>query len=413
MFRRILRARPIAERPLFLWESREIGNPFPLYDEFRRAAPIVKVRSTSGYKAWIATRFDAAASILKDPRLMVDHRKQASAFRNTVERVVMRSLGLHGLSLVTSDGLEHERLRSGLHEAFTGQIFRSVSLYAEQMSDELIDRLVAKGSVDFISDFARPFPLLVLSELIGIPLHLREELQKLVLPIFSFLTSDRNIILKLSHGLRIKRFVDEIIQYRRRRPDERVLTRLIAASSDGVLTGDELVVMVILLLFAGHETTANLIGNGVNALIENPEQFDLLRSQPQHVDAAVGELLRFASPIEHGMARYIPEDIEIGGILIPRGEIAVALLSAASRDERVFKNPDSLDITRRNTQRLGFGLGSHVCPGAAFARMEAGFVLRGLVSRVKNVKLAVPRDTLQWWGAVGLRGIKALPVSLS
>ena len=185
-----------------------------------------------------------------------------------------------------------------------------------------------------------------------------------------------------------------------------------AAEAGEKLDESELVAMVFLLLVAGHETTVNLIGNGMLALLEHTDQWEKLRNDPSLIRQAVEELLRFTSPAEMSTERYPREDVTVGGVMIPRGEMVFAVIASANRDERQFRDPDSLDITREPNRHLAFGLGTHFCLGASLARLEAQTAIDTLMRRVPDLRLAVPARALRWRRGLIVRGLEALPVAV-
>jgi len=212
---------------------------------------------------------------------------------------------------------------------------------------------------------------------------------------------------------RLMGFFDSLLKLRKREPDEGLITALVAAEQAGdSLSPDELLAMLFLLLFAGHETTVNLIGSGLVALLDNPEQLELLKTQPTLAESAVEELLRFTNPVQFGASRIALEDIELGGITIEKSSVVVAMLSSANRDEVVFADPERLDIARDPNRHLGFGLGIHFCLGAPLARMEGRIAFNKLLERFPKIRLAVPRDQIRWRSSPVFRGLQSLPVCL-
>jgi cytochrome P450 PksS len=192
------------------------------------------------------------------------------------------------------------------------------------------------------------------------------------------------------------------------------VSALIQAEEGGNrLSEDELVAMVLLLLVAGHETTVNLIASGVLALLEHPDQMEKLRRDPALIRSAVEELLRFTSPVDFATERYAREDVTIGGVTIPRGEMVHVVLGSANRDERYFPNPDSLDVTREPNKHLAFGLGAHFCLGAPLARLEGQLAINTLLRRMPDLRLAVAPGGLRWRRGLLLRGLESLPVSIA
>ena len=212
---------------------------------------------------------------------------------------------------------------------------------------------------------------------------------------------------------RLMGFLESLLKLRRHEPDGGLITALVAAEQAGdSLSPDECLAMLFLLLFAGHETTVNLIGNGMLALIDNPEQLTALIGQPMLAESAVEELLRFTNPVQFGASRVALVDLELGGVTIKKGNVVVAMLSSANRDESVFASPESLDISRSPNRHLGFGLGIHFCLGAPLARMEGRIAFNKLLARFPNIRLAVPRDSIRWRASPVFRGLKSLPVYL-
>ena len=197
-------------------------------------------------------------------------------------------------------------------------------------------------------------------------------------------------------------------------PRDDLVTALIEARESGdELSEDELLGMISLLLIAGHETTVNLIGNGMLSLIEHPDQMDRLRNDPTLIKTAVEELLRYNGPLGTATERYARVDVEIAGTTIPRGERVFAVLASANRDERQFDRPDILDLSREPNRHLAFGLGVHYCLGAPLARLEGQIAINTFLRRVPNVRLAIPRNTLKWRPGLVLHGLKSLPLLIA
>jgi cytochrome P450 PksS len=210
----------------------------------------------------------------------------------------------------------------------------------------------------------------------------------------------------------LMRYIRKIIKKRRAKPQDDLVSALVGAEEAGdTLSEDELLAMIFLLLLAGYETTANLIGNGTLALLEHPDQMEKLRNDPGLIKPAVEELLRYGSPVELAITRYAREDVTLAGVTIPRGAGVLAAIASANRDERQFANPDSLDITREPNKHLSFGLGMRFCLGAALARMEGQIAMSTLLRRLPDLRLAVPVSAVRWRRGLMLRGLEALPVA--
>jgi cytochrome P450 PksS len=207
------------------------------------------------------------------------------------------------------------------------------------------------------------------------------------------------------------RYLRRFFKVRRRDPRDDLASALIQAEESGdKLSEDELLAMVFLLLVAGHETTVNLIGSGVLALLEHPSQLEKLRAEPTLMKSAVEELLRYTAPVFMATERYAREDVTLHGVTIPRGEMTLGVIGSANRDETVFENPDTLDITREPNRHLSFGQGIHFCLGAPLARMEAQIAVGTLLRRMPELRLKVAPDKLRWRPSMILRGLDSLPV---
>jgi cytochrome P450 PksS len=220
------------------------------------------------------------------------------------------------------------------------------------------------------------------------------------------------MLLVVPHGLAFLRYIRRLIRAKREAPGDDLLTELVRAEEAGdAMSEDELVAMAFLLLVAGHETTVNLIGNGVLALLEHPDQLARLRAEPELIRPAVEELLRYGSPVETATERFAREDVSVAGVTIPRGALVYAALASANRDERQFPDPDRLDLAREPNRHLAFGLGPHFCLGAPLARLEGQVAVAALVRRVAEFRLAAPRGAVRWRRGLVVRGVEALPLA--
>jgi len=214
-------------------------------------------------------------------------------------------------------------------------------------------------------------------------------------------------------GRRLVRMFDRMAEERRADPDDGLISALVGVTEgDDALSPDEIVAMIFLLLLAGHDTTSNLIGSSVVALLDNPAQLERLRGEPDLAESAVEELLRFTTPVPAGVARTLVDDIELAGVLLPKGSTVLGMIISANRDEEVFDDPDTLDLGRRPNRHITFAFGSHYCLGNQLARLEGRMALQALTTRFDHIELAVPRDQLPWKRTQSLRGLRSLPVRL-
>jgi cytochrome P450 PksS len=387
-------------------------DPYPTYARLRREAPICRARVPGfGGEAWLVSRYNDAVAALRDTRLSSD----IIAMRwGSAQRWIPRSFQILAKTMVTMDDPDHARLRTLVHKGFTPSMIEGMAGRVQEIADELLARLEGREVVDLLQDFALALPMIVISEMLGVPEHERAKFRRFMLHLLDGPPSGLvRLITGLSSNIRMIRYLDRLIALKRREPDGRLISALVAAEQEGDrLSHDELVGMVFLLLLAGHETTVNLIGNGVLALLDNPDQLARLQSDPALVKPAVEELLRYTNPVQHSVMRHATAEMEIGGVKIAASDRVILMLAAANRDEDVFPNSEALDIARDPNRHLGFGLGIHFCLGAPLARMEGAIALNALVQRFPGISLAVPRKSVRWRRNSLLRGLATLPIRL-
>lgn len=280
------------------------------------------------------------------------------------------------------------------------------------LTHEYIDAAERKGSFDLIHDYALPLPVTVISDMLGVPPESRERFH--VWSQYAIkVTTARDFLVALPHLWMFMRFLRKLIALRRAKPGDDLLSALVQAEEDGTaLDENELIAMIFLLLIAGHETTVNLIGNGVLALMEQPEQWRRMRDEPAIMKTAIEELLRYTSPVFIATDRYAREDVEIAGTRIPRGALVYLVLGSANRDETQFDDPDTLDLTRTPNRHLAFGQGIHYCLGAPLARLEGQVAFQTLLERAPHLRLATTPRALRWRSGLFVRGLDGLPLAM-
>ncbi|MBP2704135.1 cytochrome P450 [Microbispora sp. RL4-1S] len=369
--------------------------------------PVHQITTPTGVTAWLVTGHAEARALLSDPRL-VKGGWQAAVYARELPEEVARGIFTHMLS---SDGADHVRLRKLVTAAFTRRRVEKLVPRIQRMTDELLDAVEGEETVDLISALAFPLPIGVICDLIGIPQESRADFRAWTAPlvapgIFSFEEFAEAAAAML-------RFSRELIEEKRRSPLDDLLSDLIAVRDDGEgLTEDELTSMIFLLVVAGHETTVNLIGNGVRALLANPGQLALLRERPALLEPAIEELLRHDGPLQNTLPYRTTEPVEVGGVTIPEGVPVIVSLLAANRDPALYAEGDTLDITRAAPTHVAFGHGIHYCVGAPLARVEARIAFATLLDRFPRMRLAVPDDSLTRAGSMIMNGLTALPVQL-
>ncbi len=376
------------------------------YAELAAAGPVHRIVLPTGEPAWLITGYEEARQALHDPRLVKSDATQANLGRDLLPPDVFAA---KNHQMLNHNPPDHTRLRRLVTAAFTRRRIEQLAPRIQQITDELLDAMAAATQVDLIDAFAYPLPLTVICELLGVPADRRTEFHTWSPIMVTGVLAGPDVFVAAATAM--VSYLRELIEAKRAAPTDDLLSALVAVrDGEDRLSEDELTSMVFLLLVAGHETTVNLIGNGVLALLTHPEQLALLRTQPDRLPAAVEELLRFDGPLQVASFRLTAEPVDIGGITIPAGEIIVPGLLAANRDPACTAQPDALDITRTDNPHLAFGHGIHHCLGAPLARLEGRIALGTLLTRFPRLRLAVPAEQLTWRPSVLINGLAALPV---
>ena len=413
-------ARAAPHEPLVapdLTSPRFKADPHPFYARLRAEAPVyaVTVRVPDRRRAWLVTRYDDVAAVLKDARFVKDRRNVRPAGpRGRPARAPWAPGFLKPLqrNMLDLDEPDHARLRALVHRGFTPRLVARLRGRVQALADRLLDEAAGAGRLDVVAGYALPIPATVIADLLGVPAGDQHRFHAWTKRIVAASTP-RDFLLALPSLYRFVRYVRALIARRRSAPRDDLLTALVQAEEAGDrLSTDELLGMVVLLLIAGHETTVNLVASGTLALLQHPDQLERLRQDPALLPAAVEELLRFTSPVELATERYAREPVEVAGTAIPAGDLVLAVLASANRDPRRFARPDELDLAREPNRHLAFGQGAHYCLGAPLARLEGQIALATLLRRLPDGGLAVPPENLRWRRGLFLRGLEALPVTL-
>ena len=397
------------------WDPARRGDAFAYYAELRRNSPVIRAKIPTRGIGYVVTRYEDVLRVLKDTRFSTDLDNAASApLFGFGGRFAPRLIKIVGRSMVCVDDPAHARLRGLVSKVFTPKSVEEMEVWVRDVVGRMLDDIEGHEVVDLMGTFALPLPLKIISEMLGIPEAQRMDFHNQVVRLIE--VNDRPVrraLRWLPAMPKLMRFFEDLIDLRRREPDGRLIARLIQVENNGdVLSRDELIAMIFLLLFAGHETSVNLIGNGLLALLDHPDQMERLRQRPDLMGPAVDEILRYTNPVESGTMRFALEEVTIAGVTIPKGGMVMAMLSSANRDETVFKDADTFDIGRRDNRHLALGFGLHYCLGASLARMEGRVALNALLQRFPDLGLAVDRDALDWRMSSGLRGLKSLPLRL-
>jgi cytochrome P450 len=398
---------PQAE-PLFNPLSPEvIANPYPHYHRLRTLDPVH--RSPLG--VFVASRHADVSFVLRDKRFGKDFvgRMTRRFGPKVLDEPVYRSMRHWMLQL---DPPDHTRLRGLVVKAFTARRVEDMRLRIQEIVDRTLDRVEPRGQMDLIADFALRLPVTVICDMLGIPAEDHEMIfagarggGRLLDPVP---LSRAEINQANDNNLATETYFHSLFELRRRQPGDDLTTQLVQAEEEGhKLTNEELTANIILLFGAGHETTVNLIGNGLLALHRNPDQLRLLKERPTLITNAIDELLRYDSSVQL-TGRTALEDISVGGVDVAKGESVLCLLGAANRDPAVYADPDRLDITRSNIRPMSFGGGIHFCLGAQLARIEGEVAIATLLRRLADLKL----DDVEhpdWRQTFVLRGLNRLP----
>jgi cytochrome P450 len=386
------------------------ANPFPTYKRWRETRPVVPFKAMFGQRAWLITRYEDVSQALKDERLVKDKRNAQDPNKPTREIPLPGFVRTLQTNMLDTDIPDHTRLRALVHQAFMPRLIAQMQTRVEALAHQLIDRAQEKSEMDLISDYALQIPLIVIADMFGVKDRDRNNFRKWSHVLLSINKPIDGILAMPSIYLLVN-YLRRLFREHRANPQDDLSSALLQAKTEGSsLSEDELISMAGLLLSAGHETTTGLIGNGVLALLEHPEQLMRLKTEPELMKNAVEELTRFTPPVLLATSRYAREDLEIAGQVIPRGELVHAALGSANHDETQFEQPETLILDRANNKHLGFGMGMHYCVGAPLARLEAGIAFRVLFERLPNLRLAVKPEHLHWNSGLVTRNLKTLPV---
>ena len=405
-------AQAVKTEPLFDPLSPDyIRDPYPFYERLRNTDPV----HLTEHRSYLASRHAEASLVLRDKRFGKDfvERTVRRYGPKIMEEPIFRSMS-HWM--LQQDPPDHTRLRGLVVKAFTARRVEDMRPRIQQVVDQTIDAVLDSGHMDLIEDFAFRLPVTIICDMLGIPEEHREAFYKgsrdggrILEPV----PMTQEEIAQANAGNAMARmYFEQLFELRRREPGDDLTTQLVQAEEDGSkLTNEELTANIILLFGAGHETTVNLIGNGLLALHRNPDQLALLKSNPSLITNAIEEFLRYDSSVQL-TGRVALQDIpDLGGKKIPKGETVLCLLGSANRDPAAYHDhPDRLDITRPNIRPLSFGGGIHHCLGAQLARIEAEIAISTLLRRLPELRLD-DADNPEWRPTFVLRGLKRLPAS--
>jgi cytochrome P450 len=398
-----------------LFTEEFVQNPYPTYQRLLEEGPLHFVDVSGGmWGVWAVFRHAECSAVAKDPRLSV-RRTEGMLFtlppeRQTDFKELVRMLGLW---MIFIDPPEHTRMRKLMNRGFSQSAAQALRPQVEKIVNRVLDSIAGRALADLVKELAYPMPVRVISELLGVPETMHEAFLRWSAAIAEFNGNPHRTVEHAENAqnavLALTDFFRNAVAERRRNKGDDLISLLIDIKEEGeAFTEEELYAQCVMLLFAGHETTRNLIASGIYLLLREPEKAAELRDDPALVRSAVEEFLRYESPIQY-TARVTTEPVEFCGIRIPKRQTILCMLGAANRDPQQFENPNALILDRLNNQHLAFSAGPHFCIGAQLARLEGQVAILKTIQRFPKLRLAkIP----EWERNFGFRGLKALLVEM-
>ncbi|GAA0223736.1 cytochrome P450 [Cryptosporangium japonicum] len=384
-------------------------DPYPWLEELRAAGPVRRLRIRGDFDAWIVTRYDDVRRALTDPRLSSDQRHAADVY---AANPLFRRKTDKPTSMLLAEAPDHGRLRGAVSRAFTARRVELLRPRIQEIADGLIDAFAARGTADLVGEYAFPLPIEVICELLGVPADDHDRFRDLSAKVVTPARDPAGMGAIVLAFEQLKAYVRELVARKYVERGNDLLSELVEAGEAGVLSDEEIAASGVLLLVGGHETTANLIGTSIRLLLRHPEHLAAVRADPAVLPRAIEEYMRIDGPNVLGVYRHTTEDVTIGGVTIPRGQIVVLSISAANHDPDRFERPGLVDLDRPDNAHLSFGHGMHYCLGAPLARLEGDLAIATILRRLPDLRLVVAPDELVWRPAV-LRGLESLPIQFS
>jgi cytochrome P450 len=388
-------------------------NPAASIAKLRALGPVVQVRFPMVGTVWATTTQALADQVLKDSATFTIRQDDGTVvgLRWWMPPII-RTLAN---SMLSMDDPDHRRLRDIVDEAFRRRAVLDMEPHVQALGDQLAGQLFTDGSTaDLVARYARKLPLSVICELLGLPLADRPKFTAWA-SVFTRSAGPLGIFAMIPTAMAMKRYIERHLEVVRRQGGEGLIAEIVRVEEEGGKEGDkispnEIVAMVFLLLFAGHETTTHLISGSVHELLKNQALRDWLQQDWSRLDLAVEEFLRFITPVQFTKPRYVRRDVELGGVRLRRGDKVMAMLAAANMDPAANPNPERLDLQRKPNRHIAFGTGVHFCLGHQLARMEARCALKSLFGRWPGLALAVDEKEIRWRERAGFKAIDRLPV---
>lgn len=403
------------ERKYDLYSPEFRKHSHEVFAAMRHSDPVFQQPGISDdFMIWFVTSYAEVEQVLlndkifvRDP-LLAFSQEEVEKFMGMGDPRLQEMLNNH---MLNKEGESHRRLRSLVSKAFTPRVIQSMRPRIQQIADDLLDRVVERGRMELVSDYAFPLPITVIAELLSIPVEDRAKFRAwsntFVRPALT--TEEQQESFRMLQEM--VAYLVNLIAARRANPGNDLLSDLIHAEEQGDhLSQGELFSMVNLLIVAGHETTVTFIGNAVLALLQHPADLERLKQHPESMPEAVEELLRYDSPVERALNRWVAQDVELGGKHLRRGDAIITIQASADRDETRFENPDRLDLDRSPNPHMAFGKGVHYCLGAPLARLEGEIALNTLFRRLPDIELDLPVEQLEYRDVPLFHSLVTLPV---
>jgi cytochrome P450 PksS len=384
-------------------------NPAAAIEKLRALGPVVQVRFPILGTVWATTTQALADQVLKDTETFTIRKEDGTvAGLQWWMPPIIRTLAN---SMLSMDEPDHRRLRDIVDEAFRRRAVLDMEPHISAIGDQLADELFAEGGeADLVDRYARKLPLAVICELLGLPLADRSKFVAWAGG-FTRLTGALGFLAMIPNAMAMKRYIERHLETVRQQGGEGLIAEIVRVEQDGgQISRDEIVSMVFLLLFAGHETTTHLISGAVHELLKNPGLRDWLEEDWSRADLAVEEFLRFITPVQFTKPRYVRRDVDLGGVTVKKGEKVMAMLAAANMDPQANPHPERLDLQRKPNRHIAFGTGIHFCLGHQLARIEARCALKSLFQRWPQLTLAIDESEITWRKRPGMKAIDRLPV---
>lgn len=384
------------------------ADPYPFYARLRAEAPVYRTRLSLWLSAWLVTRYDDVVFVLKEGPFSNDF------FRQKMQSWIPRRFHALSRHVLSSDPPDHIRLRTLVSKAFTPRSVERLGGRIQDVCDELLDAVAGERRLELVGGYALRLPLTIIADMLGIRPRERGRFDAWTKRVAAGMSGALpDLVRGLPALWQSVGYLRGLIARRRADPQDDMVTALLHAEEAGdKLSEDEVIGMIALLLLAGYETTMGLIASGTLALLQHPEQRSRFVREPALAESALEELLRYTSPVDIASFRIAREDVAISGTTVRRGEVVLAVVGSANRDESRFPSPDTLDLAREPNRHLAFGAGGHFCLGAPLARLEGRIALTTLFRRFPELRLAEPAQPVRWRRGMAFRGPDRLPLAL-